>query len=115
MWQPMTVEYWTLSGTHDYVGEFIEAQPAKAQKKIFRDLELVEKLGANFVNMKKLRGYNMHEIKIKSYRIFCAVRGSVCWLLHVFIKKSSRTPSREIATASNRMRDLDNYLALSIT
>jgi len=110
----MEVRYWTASYTHDYVAEFIEAQPAKAQKKIFRDLELVEEYGTNFANMKKLRGYNMHQIKIKTCRILCAVRGTVCWLLHIFTKKSNRTPLKEISTAFNRMKSLDNYLTLNL-
>lgn len=110
----MEVQYWTATYTRDYVAEFIEAQPAKVQKKIFRDLGLVEQYGTCFANMKKLKGYQMHEIKIKTCRIFCAVRGTVCWLLHAFIKKSNNTPPREITTAFNRMKDLDNYLALNI-
>ncbi|HCC84503.1 MAG TPA: hypothetical protein DEP87_02375 [Candidatus Pacebacteria bacterium] len=110
----MIVDYWTSSGTHNYVSEFIEAQDPKTQKKIVRDLELVESLGTGFANMKKLRGYNMHEVKIKSCRLLCAIRGSVCWLLHGFIKKSNQTPPREIATALKRMSDLDKYLALNL-
>lgn len=107
----MEVKYWTATYTRNYVAEFIDAQPPKAQKKIFRDLDLVEEYGTSFINMKKLRGYKMHEITIKSYRIFCAVKGSVCWLLHAFTKKSKSTPPRELNTALNRLKDLDNYLA----
>ena len=110
----MEVKYWTATHTHDYIAEFIEAQPTKMQKKIFRDLELVEQYGICFANVKKLRGYKMHEIKIKTYRIICAMRGTVCWLLHIFIKKSNNTPIRELETALQRMNELDNYLALNL-
>ncbi len=110
----MKIEYWTATYTRDYVAEFIEGQPVKAKKKIFRDLELVELYGTAFANMKKLNGYDMHEIKIKAYRILCAVRGKVCWLLHIFVKKSNNTPAQELSTAYKRMRDLDNYLLLNV-
>jgi phage-related protein len=110
----MEVKYWTAAYTRDYVAEFIEKQPVKMQKKIFRDLDLVEKYGTGFANMKKLHGYNMHEIKIKACRILCAVRGAVCWLLHAFIKKSGNTPPHEIKTAFRRMKELDTHLALNL-
>lgn len=110
----MEVKYWTTTYTRNYIAEFIEAQPTKMQKKIFRDLDLVEKYGISFANMKKLQGYKMHEIKIKTCRIFCAIRKTVCWLLHAFIKKSNNTPLREIKTAFNRMKELDSYLTLNI-
>lgn len=110
----MEVKYWTATYTRDYVAEFIEAQSVKMRKKIFRDLDLVEKYGTSFANMKKLQGYNMHEIKIKTCRILCAIRGTVCWLLHAFVKKSNNTPPREISTAFKRMKDLDDHLALSL-
>ena len=107
----MEVKYWTATHTHDHIAEFIEAQPIKIQKKIFRDLDLVEKLGTGFGNMNKLQGYNMYEIKTS--RFFCAIRGTICWLLHAFTKKSNNTPLREISTAYRRMGNLDDYLALN--
>ncbi len=110
----MTVNYWTSSGTHDYVREFIDDQLPKIKKKIIRDLEMIERLGSS-ANMKKLKGYKLHEIKIKSCRIFCAIRGSICWLLHGFNKKSNQTPVREIATAVTRMNELDLFLALHVS
>lgn len=113
----MTVEVWTSSGTQDHVGEFIEELPAKTQKKIIRDLELVEKYGTRFANMKKLKGNGLYEIKIRynkiAYRIFCVIRDASCWLLHAFVKKSNSTPLREISTALYRSRELDNYLAFA--
>src|SRR3989344_4355794 len=110
----MTVETWTLSGTKDYVGEFIDELPAKTQKKFVRDFELVEKYGTQFINMKKLEGNGLYEIRVRynkiAYRILCVVRGATCWLLHAFIKKSNKTPLRDIGTALARMKDLDSYL-----
>lgn len=112
----MVVKFWTSSSTRNYVGEFIEGLPVMAQKKIIRQLELLEKYGRNFIDMKKLKGYDLCEITINfnniGYRILCVIKNAVCWLLHIFVKKSNETPQREINTALKRAKEL-NYCLLN--
>lgn len=110
----LEVRYWSSSQTHDYVAEFIEEQNPKLKKKIFRDLEVIEEYGSSFANIKKLNGYDMHEITIRTVRIFCAIRGKICWLLHCFHKKTNGTPKNELNTAENKMNDLDAWLELQV-
>jgi len=118
----MEVEFYCSSSGRNYVGEFIMGIPPKAVKKVYRQLELLKKYGVNFLThsgtMKKLHGYDIYEMIIDfdkvCYRIFCVIRKAVCWLLHIFVKKSPHTPQREIDTAVKRARDLDYQLALAV-
>ena len=112
----MEIRFYTSSSTRNYVGNFIDGLSPKAKKKVFRDLELVEKYGTPFANMVKLKGYKMYEIKIKfdkiAYRIFCFVKNSICWLLHMFMKKSNQTPQKELNTAWNRALEIQSSLTV---
>lgn len=105
----MEIEFWLGSNKHNYVDNFIRSQSKQIKRKILRDLELIKKYG-HFEHTKKIRGYNLYEIKIKSCRIFCTIKGSTCWLLHGFIKKSNKTPIKELETANKRLEDLNIYL-----
>ena len=97
-------------------------QPAKAIKTIYRQLKRVGDYELNFLVhagiIKKLKGYAIWEIIIDfnnvCYRIFCVIRNAVLCLVHGFIKKSNRTPAREIKTALSRIRDLDYKLSLAV-
>lgn len=90
----MKIRFYCSSGDRYYVEEFIvdlaHTLP-KAVKKIRRDLGLLEKYGVSFMtksgNMKKLQGYDMYEIIIGCYRIFCVVRQAACWLLTCLSKR----------------------------
>ena len=95
----------------------------KAIKKIEKRLELLSKYGVGFLTksgtMKKLHGFEIYEIKIDFnnvfYRILCVVRGSVCWLLNMFTKKSDKTPYKEIKTTLERVRNLDISLSYAMS
>lgn len=114
----MEIQYYCSSGGTNYVGDFIMVLPVKAAKKVRRRLGLVTKYGINFMThsgtVKKLHGYDLYEIVINFnkvfYRIICSIKNGICWLLHMFTKKSNNTPIREIRTAVQRSRDLDIQL-----
>lgn len=116
----MGVEFYCSATGTDYVGDYILGLPAKIQKKIERELELIEKYGFNFLThsgyAKKLHGYDMYEIIVNfgslCYRIFCVIRNTTVWLLHIFLKKTNGTPIREINTALSRSKELN--LALNV-
>lgn len=113
----MEIQFYTSSTTRNYVGEFIEGLPVKARKKIIRQLKLLEKYGHGYIDMKKLKGCDLYEITINfnniGYRILCVIKQTVCWLLHMFIKKSNDTPQRELNTALGRAKALDLSLAIA--
>lgn len=117
----MEIEFYhSASGTY-YVKEFIMEQQPKAVKAIYRELERIGKYQLSVLTragiIKKLHGYDIWEVMVDSgkvcYRIFCAIRKTVCHLLHGFIKKSNKTHLKEIKTTLNRIKDLDYQLSLA--
>lgn len=117
----MEVEFYCSSNGTNYVKDVIMDQPPKVVKKIWRQLNRVEKYNLNFLTragvMKKLHGYELWEIIVNfgniCYRIFCVIREKTYHLLHMFIKKSNSTPYKEIKTALNRAADLDYKLSFA--
>lgn len=94
------------------VKEFInDIFPASQQDKIFEKFAQLEcrdfsdlALGGH---LKKLTGKDsLYEIRLSigvEYRFFCKISGPVCLLVHAFVKKSTKTPMKEIRTALNRL------------
>ena len=110
----MEVSFYSNADDICPIAEFIREVPAKAKKKIIRNLRLVETYGHEALESLDLRKYADHgiwEMKIRfnkiAYRIFFVIRNGVVWLLHAFIKQSQKTPIREIRTALKRLIDLD--------
>lgn len=55
---------------------------------------------------KKMKGYDLYELRPVPYRIFYATfKGDEFVLLHYFYKKSNKTPQREIEKAKNNLAD----------
>lgn len=109
----MTVDFWENPSGRSPVEEFIESLPLKAQKKIVKILELLEKHDTKLMfsgYMKKLKGYDLYELRIVFskvyYRILFVIIDSACILLHAFTKKSDDTPVREIETALARAKQI---------
>lgn len=115
----MDVESWPPGEDESVVMDYVSTLPAKTQKKIVRTLGLLEKYGRDFLlfntkYLKKLRGYELYEIRIEwekvCYRILCLIVKTTCWLLHIFVKKSNKTPKREINIAIDRAKKLSIFL-----
>lgn len=65
-------------------------------------------LGLPYV--KKLQG-EIWELRPKSTRIlYCTVKGKTIYLLHAFMKKSNKTPLKELKTAQDRYKLLQKSL-----
>src|SRR5512139_3760522 len=105
------VFYRTADGTCP-VQEFLDSLPAKAAQKVTWVLSLIEDLDiVPSTYFKKLVGSEqIWECRIlvgtKAVRMFCFLDGnSVVVLTHGFIKKTQRTPLREIERAESYRRD----------
>lgn len=94
------------------VRDFLDTLPGKAAQKVvwvLRLLEDIEIVPATY--FKKLKGtQDIWECRIQHssniYRIFCFFDGdSVIVLTHGFIKKSMKTPEREIEKAESLKKD----------
>ena len=91
--------------------EFLDSMSGKAAQKIvwvLRLLEEMDTLPASY--FKKLAGTEgIWECRIQfgsnAYRIFCFFLNSTVVLTHGFVKKSQKTPAREIDRAEAYRRD----------
>jgi len=108
---------WIVEGYQDAQGhrpvdEFIDALPAKERARIIRTIELLKTYGADLrmPYARHLKG-KLWELRISfgrlDYRVLYFARaGRRFVLLHIFKKKTQKTPRREIETALRRMAEL---------
>ncbi len=91
------------------VFDFVESLPQIARAKINNTIELLKEFGLKLgpPHSKKLTGTPLWELRIlgqNNIRIFyVAIPGQKFLLLHGFVKKSDKTPTKEINTATKRL------------
>lgn len=110
----MSIQLYSSPNNACHVADFITSIPAKAKKKVIRDFKLIQKYGVDSfkaLDVRKFANHCIWEMKIRfnkiAYRFLFVIRKGVMWLLHAFIKKGQKTPTREIKTAVKRAFDLD--------
>lgn len=91
---------------HDDVKVFIKQLQKPARMKLLRSIELLEEYGAHLSmpHVKKMME-NLYELRVRGkqeVRIFFTYCESNAFLLHGFVKKSQKTPQKEIQIALNR-------------
>ena len=93
------------------IQEFLDALPVKHHAKALRDIDVLEKYGTTLKGplVKHIKG-KMWELRIRSAsdisRIFYFIPvGNDIVLLHGFVKKTQKTPDKEIETANNYLKD----------
>jgi phage-related protein len=93
------------------VREFIDSLPGKAAQKVVWTLSLLEELGTlSAAYFKKLvNSDDIWEVRVSlgsdAYRIFCFFAGnSIVVLTHGLVKKTQKTPPREIERAEECKR-----------
>jgi len=105
----MIVIYYVDANTHSPVKEFIDSLSGKQQDKIMRAIYPITEfgIGNHLRNTKKLSGTDLWEIRIlgkDSMRIIYALEiQSAILILHIFIKKNQKTPTKEIKIAERRL------------
>jgi phage-related protein len=115
----MEIELWRPPPNRpQYVADFMNSlQEQKAKDRIADGLERLKDYGIppllRTEEVKKIED-NLFELresyKKREFRImFCPYKDNY-WLLHGFIKKTRKTPLKEIRTARNRMSELMNTL-----
>ena len=107
---PIEVKYWK-SGTGECpVLDFIRGEPIKAQEKIEWQIDRLRRYGLTLLGttdfVKKLKGYDLYELRIKVkrvlYRIIFVIKRSVAWLLVLFKKQGDKTPKQYLNSALSR-------------
>ncbi|CDZ70270.1 Hypothetical protein NGAL_HAMBI2610_18710 [Neorhizobium galegae bv. orientalis] len=103
---------WTVE-THQAVDEEIEALPAGLQARLLRLLEAIENVGLDNLrepHVKHLEG-KLWELRVKASEgvargIYVTMTGRKVMVLHVFVKKSQKTPPRALEIARQRMKEV---------
>lgn len=94
------------SAIHDY----LLSLEKKTYSKILRQIKLLELLGHKLsMPYSKPISSNLFELRVRSkqeVRIFYCFYNNRIYLLHAFIKKTQKTPRREIDIAQKRIRHL---------
>ncbi|MCQ1856066.1 type II toxin-antitoxin system RelE/ParE family toxin [Neorhizobium galegae] len=99
--------------THQAVDEEIEALPAGLQARLLRLLEAIENVGLDNLrapHVKHLEG-KLWELRAKASEgvargIYVTMTGRKVMVLHVFVKKSQKTPPRALEIARQRMKEV---------
>ena len=103
---------WTITYYSDAVQEEILAMSAGFLGRYFRYSDRMEIYGPD-LGMPHTRavGEGLFELRLKAAdgiaRVFyCTTVGKKIVILHQYIKKTDKTPSRELATARRRMKEI---------
>ncbi len=92
------------------VQDFISSLDERSRLKVLDSIDILKNSGP-FLKppyMKKL-DRRLYELRIKSevaVRVFYSPSTGIYYLLHAFIKKTQKTPDRELKIAVDRMREL---------
>ena len=103
---------WTVE-TLDIVDTEIEALPPSLQARLIRLMEMVEAVGLEQLrepHVKHIEG-KMWELRAKASEgmargLYVTVTGRRVVILHVFVKKSQKTPRNALETARERMKQV---------
>lgn len=105
------VIYYVSTTGDNPVKDFLDARP-KTKLKALRILSHIEEygLGSAIPHIKKLSGTPLWEIRIlgeDSIRIlYITQQDKKVLLLHAFVKKTDKTPKKEINTALTRLKEV---------
>ena len=105
---------WKVTFFSDRVEADINALPVGLVARFLRYAERMEVYGPD-LGMPHTRsmGDGLFELRLKAAEgiarvFFCTVVGRRIVMLHQFVKKSEKTPKRELKVAQNRMKEIRN-------
>ncbi len=108
------VVHWTITYFSEAVQQEIFALPAGFLARYLRYADRMEVFGPDLgMPHTRAMGEGLFELRLKAAagiaRVFyCTMVGKKIMVLHQFIKKTDKTPARELATARRRMREVKN-------
>jgi phage-related protein len=98
---------------YDGVDDSIVDMPPKIQARMLRLLELMQEHGANLgAPHTSPMGDGLFEIRAKAKEgigraLFCYMKGERVYILHAFVKKTQKTPKKELDLAIARMKEVN--------
>lgn len=104
------VEFYQSKRSDYPVIDFIAHQELRVRQKITDSIKMLKESGPYLMSpyMKKLFP-NLYELRIKSrvaIRIFYSPKTGTYYLLHAFVKKTQKTPEKELKVALDRMKEI---------
>tara|TARA_R110002110_G_scaffold390102_1_gene602933 strand:- start:444 stop:779 length:336 start_codon:yes stop_codon:yes gene_type:complete len=104
---------WKVTFLNDSVLAGLAKWPKKLKARFVRITELVEQFGPSDVGMPHVKalGQGLFEIRAKSDEgigraFFCYVVNKEVIILHSFIKKTQKTPAKDLKIARDRMKEV---------
>jgi len=94
---------------------YIKDQDAESKIRIIKEMERVDNHGLDFAmrdrTVKKLhRSYPLYELRVRAgnlkHRLLFTLRGTICWYVSGFLKKTRKTPPNEMSTALARAKKI---------
>ena len=111
------VEFYQKENGEVPVRDFLESLPPKLRAKTFREIELLKDHGPDLrePHTKSIKGKEnkgIYELRVKfstdiSRIFYFSYTGSTFVLLHGFVKKTNKTPPREIERARKNKEDYE--------
>lgn len=106
------IQYYTKENSCP-IHDFLKTLPKKDLAKILREIDLLAEYGykLGMPHVKKMKGTDdIWELRIKissnNYRVFYfTLKENTYLMLHAFLKKSNKTPSKELNTAIRYKKD----------
>lgn len=106
---------WKVEFYNIQVSNAIQKWPVRLKAKFTRIVELIETAGPEEVGMPHVKplGQGLFEIRAKSDEgigraAFCMIKGKTIIILSGFIKKTQKTPLKELDLARKRMNEVKN-------
>ncbi len=102
---------WTID-FYDGVEDTILKMPPKLQARMLKLLELMEQYGANLgAPHTTPMGDGLFEVRAKASEgigraLYCYMKGQRVYVLHAFVKKTQKTPKKELDLAKSRMAEV---------
>jgi len=105
---------WTITYYSDSVQEEILAMPTGYLGSYLRYADRMEVFGPDLgMPHTRAMGDGLYELRLKAAEgiarvLYCIIVGRKIVMLHQFIKKTDKTPPRELETARRRMKEFKN-------
>lgn len=105
---------WTIAYYDDSVQEEILAMPSGFLGRYLRYTDRMETYGPDLgMPHTRAMGDGLFELRLKAAEgiarvLYCTMVGRKIVVLHQFIKKTEKTPTRELETARRRMKEFKN-------
>lgn len=104
---------WTVDFYDKQVAKSIHEWPTKIKAKLLKIIELIEDFGPIEIGMPHIKpmGQGLFEIRAKGEEgigraFFCIEKRQVIIIVGGFVKKTQKTPAREIEIARQRMKEV---------